>query len=87
MMPGIPNPHAIAALVVTIAMFIGFARGRLSVEIVSLLTIAVIAVGLYFFPLPGTGPTEGLRARLRRLRALRADHHLRADDHGARVWW
>jgi di/tricarboxylate transporter len=60
MMPGIPNPHAIAALVVTIAMFIGFARGRLSVEIVSLLTIAVIAVGLYFFPLPGTGPTEGL---------------------------
>ena len=47
MMPGIPNPHAIAALVVTIAMFIGFARGRLSVEIVSLLTIAVIAVGLY----------------------------------------
>ena len=60
MMPGIPSPHAIAALAVTIAMFIGFARGKLSVEIVSLLTIAVIAVGLYFFPLPGTGPTEGL---------------------------
>lgn len=60
MMPGIPNPHAIAALAVTIAMFIGFARGKLSVEIVSLLTIAVIAVGLYFFPLPGTGPTDGL---------------------------
>ncbi|WP_454599219.1 SLC13 family permease [Qipengyuania sp. SM2507] len=61
MMPGIPSPHAIAALVVTVAMFIGFARGRLSVEIVSLLTIAVIAVGLYFFPLPDTGPTDGLQ--------------------------
>ena len=50
-----------AAIAVTIAMFIGFARGRLSVEIVSLLTIAVIAVGLYFFPLPHTLPTDGLK--------------------------
>jgi len=60
MMPGIPNPHAIAALVVTTAMFIAFARGRLSVEIVSLVTIAVIGVGLYFAPLEGTKPTDGL---------------------------
>ncbi len=50
-----------AAIAVTVAMFIGFARGRLSVEIVSLLTIAVIAVGLYFFPLPHTFPTDGLK--------------------------
>ena len=48
-------------MAVTVAMFIGFARGRMSVEIVSLLTIAVIAVGLYFFPLPHTEPTDGLR--------------------------
>lgn len=47
-------------MAVTIAMFVAFARGRMSVEIVSLLTIAVIAVGLYFFPLPGAEPTEGL---------------------------
>ena len=60
-MIGIPSPHAIAAMVITVAMFIGFARGRLPVEIVSLLTIAVIAVGLYFFPLPDTGPTDGLQ--------------------------
>jgi Na+/H+ antiporter NhaD/arsenite permease-like protein len=60
-MPGIPSFHAIAAILVTVAMFIGFARGRMSVEIVSLLTIAVIAVGLYFFPLPHTEPTDGLR--------------------------
>ncbi len=56
----LPSYHAIGAMVVTIAMFIGFARGRLSTEIVSLLTIAVIAVGLYFFPLPHTQPTDGL---------------------------
>ncbi len=48
-------------MVVTIAMFVGFVRGRMSVEMVSLLTIAVIAVGLYFFPLPNAGPTDGLQ--------------------------
>ncbi len=59
-MPEFPNPHSVAALAVTTAMFIGFARGTLSVEIISLVTIAVIAVGLYFFPLPGGAPTDGL---------------------------
>lgn len=55
-----PSYHAIAAMAVTIAMFVAFARGRMSVEIISLMTIAVIAVGLYFFPLEGTQSTEGL---------------------------
>ena len=41
----LPSFHAIAAMVVTIAMFVGFVRGRMSIEIISLLTIAVIAVG------------------------------------------
>lgn len=59
-MIGIPSYHAIAAMVVTIAMFVAFARGRMSIEIISLLTIAVIAVGLYFFPLEGQSPTDGL---------------------------
>ena len=49
-----------AAMAVTIAMFIAFARGRMSIEIISLLTIAVIAVGLYFFPLEGQSPADGL---------------------------
>ncbi|WP_199798637.1 SLC13 family permease [Erythrobacter sp. HKB08] len=57
----LPSPHAIAAMVVTVAMFVGFIRGRMSIEIISLLTIAVIAVGLYFFPLPNTDPTDGLQ--------------------------
>ena len=47
-------------MAVTVAMFIGFARNKLSIEIISLLTIAVIAVGLYFFPLEGNDPTDGL---------------------------
>lgn len=55
-----PSLHALAAMLVTVAMFVAFARGRLSVEIISLLTIAVIAVGLYFFPLPHTDPSDGL---------------------------
>ena len=42
----LPSYHAMAAMAVTVAMFVAFARGKLSVEIVSLLTIAVIAVGL-----------------------------------------
>ncbi|MGV2496182.1 SLC13 family permease [Pelagerythrobacter aerophilus] len=61
MFPGVPSFHAIAAMAVTVAMFVAFARGRMSTEIISLLTIAVIAVGLYFFPLEGTGPTDGLQ--------------------------
>ena len=44
-MIGPPSYHAIAAMIITIAMFVAFARGRMSVEIISLLTIAVIAVG------------------------------------------
>ena len=56
----LPSPHAVAAMVITILMFVGFIRGRMSIEIVSLLTIAVIAVGLYFFPLEGTRPIDGL---------------------------
>ena len=59
-MIGMPSYHALAAMAVTIAMFVAFARGRMSIEIISLLTIAVIAVGLYFFPLEGQSPTDGL---------------------------
>ena len=55
-----PSLHALAAMIVTVGMFVGFVRGRVSIEIVSLLTIAVIAVGLYFFPLPHSLPTDGL---------------------------
>ena len=55
-----PSPHAIAAMAITIFMFVEFVRGKLSIEIVSLLTIAIIAVGLYFYPIEGTRPIDGL---------------------------
>ncbi len=56
----LPSYHAMAAMVITVLMFVGFVRGRMSIEIVSLLTIAVIAVGLYFFPLENDRPIDGL---------------------------
>lgn len=41
-------------------MFYGFASGKARVEIISLLIIGAIALGLYFFPLPGSAPSDGL---------------------------
>jgi di/tricarboxylate transporter len=52
--------HAAAAMFVTVSVFIAFARGRMTAEIISLLTIAIIALGLYFFPLPHAAPTDGI---------------------------
>lgn len=59
-MISIPSLHAVASILLAIAMFSGFASGRLRVEIISLLTIGAIALGLYFFPLPGMAPADGL---------------------------
>lgn len=60
-MIGAPQPHAIGAMLLTVAMFYGFVSGRARVEIISLLTISAIALGLYWFPLPGQSPTDGLK--------------------------
>lgn len=59
-MIGLPSLHGFASILIAGAMFYGFASGRARVEIISLLTIGVIALGLYFFPLPGTAPQDGL---------------------------
>jgi len=56
-----PQPHAIAAMLLTVAMFYGFVSGRARVEIISLLTISAIALGLYLYPLPGQSQTDGLK--------------------------
>ena len=56
-----PSPHAVGAMLLTGAMFYVFVSGRARVEIISLLTIGVIALGLYWFPLPGQSQTEGLK--------------------------
>jgi di/tricarboxylate transporter len=54
------SAHALAALLLAVLMFAGFASGRARVETISLLTIGAIALGLYVFPLPGTAPKDGL---------------------------
>ena len=55
-----PEPHAIGAMLLALAMFYAFANGRLRVEIISLLTMAAIALGLYVAPLPGQDKYAGL---------------------------
>jgi len=54
------TPHAAASILLAILVFYAFATEKLRVEIVSLLTIGVIALGLYFFPLPDMVPNQGL---------------------------
>jgi hypothetical protein len=56
----VPSWHAIAAIALAIGMFTAFARGRTRVEVISLTTIGLIALGMYFFPLPGAAPSAGL---------------------------
>jgi di/tricarboxylate transporter len=55
-----PSLHALGAILVAVAMFVAFARGRLPVELVSLGTIVLIALWLYVMPLPGQRKEEGL---------------------------
>lgn len=55
-----PSFHAIASIFLAVLMFYGFASGRARVEIISLMTIGTIALGLYFFPLPGMAASDGL---------------------------
>lgn len=54
------TPHAAAAILLAVLVFYAFATEKLRVEIVSLLTIGVIALGLYFFPMPDMVPNQGL---------------------------
>lgn len=58
---GLPSAHAVAAMLLTIAMFYGFVTGRIKVEIICLMTLSLIALGLYWFPLPGKAPADGLK--------------------------
>lgn len=55
-----PEFHALFALALTAAVFVAFARGRMAIEIVSLLAIAAIALALYFVPMEGGKAYDGL---------------------------
>ena len=56
-----PEPHALGAILLAVAMFYAFADGRLRIEIISLLTIGLIALGLYVSPVPGDDKYAGLQ--------------------------
>lgn len=60
-MIAVPSFHALAAICFTIAVFVAFANGRIKIEIVSLMTIAIIALGLYAFPLDNQVRKDGLK--------------------------
>ena len=80
-----PPPHAIAAMLVTVAMFVGFVQARLSIEIVSLLDDRHDRGRPLFLPAARHRRDRRAGDRIRRVRSLRADHHLRADDPRARA--
>lgn len=48
-------------MLLTGAMFYAFAAGKLKVEIICLLMLGVIALGLYWYPMPGQAPSDGLK--------------------------
>lgn len=52
--------QAALSIALAVAVFTAFARGRIATEIISLVTIVLIALGLYLFPLPGQRPEHGL---------------------------
>jgi di/tricarboxylate transporter len=55
-----PSLHALAVLALTLLMFWMFARTKVRVELVCLLIIAVLALGLYFFPIRAGESQVGL---------------------------
>ena len=59
-MPSFPTPHAAAALLLTIVVFVLFARGQVKIELVCLGLIAVLALGFYFFPFVHDGRYTGM---------------------------
>jgi len=59
-MPHLPSPHAGAALLITIVVFVLFAQGRLRIELICLGLIAVLALGFYFFPFVRAGRYTGM---------------------------
>src|SRR5690606_2195278 len=54
---GVPDGHAIAAMVLTAAALVLFTRQRLPLETSSLALLAVLTVGFALFPYPGLEPT------------------------------
>ena len=57
-MPAIPNPHALASMLLTVVALILFSRDRLRLEITSLGLICILAMGFSLFPFGDFKPTD-----------------------------
>ena len=57
-MPDIPNPHALASMLLTVIALILFSRDRLRLEITSLGLICILAMGFSLFPFGDFKPTD-----------------------------
>ena len=57
-MPDIPNPHALASMLLTVIALILFSRDRLRLEITSLGLICILAMGFSLFPFGDFKPTN-----------------------------
>ena len=57
-MPEIPNPHALASMLLTVAALYLFSRERLRLEISSAGLISLLAIGFSLFPYEDFRPTE-----------------------------
>lgn len=55
-----PTAHAAATILLTIATFVLFARGRMKIEVVCLILISLLALAFYFFPLEGDNGLTGI---------------------------
>ncbi|MFT7653112.1 MAG: di/tricarboxylate transporter [Limisphaerales bacterium] len=57
-MPSLPNAHAIAAMLLTLAALYGFSREKWHLEITSLAILVVLVVGFALFPYSNFDPTD-----------------------------
>ena len=57
-MPEVPNPHALASMLLTVAALVLFSRERLRLEISSIGLISLLAIGFSLFPYGDFRPTE-----------------------------
>ena len=57
-MPDIPNPHALASMLLTVVALALFSRDRLRLEVTSLGLICILAIGFSLFPFGDFKPTD-----------------------------
>ncbi len=75
-----PEPHAIAAMVLTLVALVLFMRDKIPLETSSMVVIAALALGFELFPYDARRQDPARGRVLPRLRPRGAGRRLRADD-------